>query len=345
MIELGHLAIEVTRNCNMYCAHCLRGDPENAAASIDLLDRLFSQVSHVEHLLLTGGEPSMRSDILHSLVERAKAWGCTIGYFFVATNAKQYHAGFVDALDELYGYCRQPHRCGLSISIDQFHEKADQKALQEYRSLPYYTKTLEKGRLKPYKIVAEGRAQHNGLGNHTFSPKEFLYCYRCSGDRLQVSDTVYINALGDVLLDADLSYERQRKYSIGNLEQRDLFGLLTHRLFVCGSGHTGNFYTLRYQADAGIVDQTAYTQTLYFRHAARAFGAMQSMGRNIYHIPMNAAPEGIPDDLIIREKEVFKENDLDFLEGKRFHYETASGKKLGTVEIILRQIVPEDRDD
>ena len=69
------------------------------------------------------------------------------------------------------------------------------------------------------------------------------------------------------------------------------------------------------------------------------------MGRNIYHIPMNAAPEDIPDDLIIREKEVFKENDLDFLEGKRFHYETASGKKLGTVEIILRQIVPEDRDD
>ena len=48
MIELGHLAIEVTRNCNMYCAHCLRGDPENAAASIDLLDRLFSQVSHVD---------------------------------------------------------------------------------------------------------------------------------------------------------------------------------------------------------------------------------------------------------------------------------------------------------
>ena len=53
------VVIEVTRRCNMNCAHCLRGDAQNLDISIDVIDRFFDAFANgadISTITFTGGE-------------------------------------------------------------------------------------------------------------------------------------------------------------------------------------------------------------------------------------------------------------------------------------------------
>lgn len=54
----NRLCIEITRKCNLKCAHCLRGEPQNLSLSPNQLKKILYYIpDHVEILHLTGGEP------------------------------------------------------------------------------------------------------------------------------------------------------------------------------------------------------------------------------------------------------------------------------------------------
>ena len=88
LITFKRLILELTRQCNMRCAHCMRGEPEDKTIGASTLERLFRDVRHIEHLGLTGGEPALVPEQIAWIVHLAKRWGCTIGHFFCATNGK-----------------------------------------------------------------------------------------------------------------------------------------------------------------------------------------------------------------------------------------------------------------
>ena len=74
-MELNNVVIEVTRNCQLWCAHCLRGDAQNITISKEILDDFLSQVDWIYTLTITGGEPSLFDlEILHynSLLTKIK---------------------------------------------------------------------------------------------------------------------------------------------------------------------------------------------------------------------------------------------------------------------------------
>ena len=58
-LSFANLAIEVTRKCNMHCAHCMRGDAQNADISEGKLSKFLSQVNFIGSLTITGGEPTL----------------------------------------------------------------------------------------------------------------------------------------------------------------------------------------------------------------------------------------------------------------------------------------------
>ena len=58
LITFKRLILELTRQYNMRCAHCMRGEPEDKTIGTSILERLFREVRHIEHLGLTGGEPA-----------------------------------------------------------------------------------------------------------------------------------------------------------------------------------------------------------------------------------------------------------------------------------------------
>lgn len=43
-IAIDHLLVEITRKCQLRCAHCLRGDAQNINMSPKIIDKLLESV-------------------------------------------------------------------------------------------------------------------------------------------------------------------------------------------------------------------------------------------------------------------------------------------------------------
>ena len=51
---IENLCVEVTRKCNMKCAHCLRGDAQNMDINTCYIDTLLENVSGIGSITFTG---------------------------------------------------------------------------------------------------------------------------------------------------------------------------------------------------------------------------------------------------------------------------------------------------
>ena len=70
IISYGNLCLEITRRCNMACAHCLRGDAQNVDMSHEIIDRALENVLSIGSLTFTGGEPSLNVDAMRYTLEK-----------------------------------------------------------------------------------------------------------------------------------------------------------------------------------------------------------------------------------------------------------------------------------
>ena len=60
-MNIRNLIVEVTRKCNMYCDHCLRGEPINVNMKKEYIDLLLDQVDNIGSVVFTGGTVFKRS--------------------------------------------------------------------------------------------------------------------------------------------------------------------------------------------------------------------------------------------------------------------------------------------
>ena len=60
-LSIENLVIEVGRNCNLNCPHCLRGDANTSGMTNEIVDKIFENISYVQSLTITGGEPFLES--------------------------------------------------------------------------------------------------------------------------------------------------------------------------------------------------------------------------------------------------------------------------------------------
>ena len=69
MIGIENLIIEVTRRCNIQCAHCLRGAAQNLDLKKESVDNLLNQVYSISGLTFSGGEPVLNVEIIEYIVD------------------------------------------------------------------------------------------------------------------------------------------------------------------------------------------------------------------------------------------------------------------------------------
>lgn len=82
-----NILIEVTRDCNLTCEHCLRGEKENKSIQRKDVEALFSKINtEINTLTLTGGEPALKPDKIEMILDIAKSYGIDIYNFYMATN-------------------------------------------------------------------------------------------------------------------------------------------------------------------------------------------------------------------------------------------------------------------
>ena len=67
--DIDILSLEITRNCNLECLHCLRGDRINNNISEKTLENLFKDIKSIKTLLITGGEPLLAKKELDKVID------------------------------------------------------------------------------------------------------------------------------------------------------------------------------------------------------------------------------------------------------------------------------------
>lgn len=291
LFKFKNLMLEVTRRCNMQCAHCMRGEAEDFDLDYDVIYHLCNKATRIEQLSLTGGEPSLGAEIIAQLATWLSYYGCEVGSFFCATNAKQYSKEFVDALNALYSHCDKKQNCILTISTDQFHSEPDPKALEEYRKLPYYNPVNEKGQIPPHKILNEGRAEDNGIGAFSAPYIAELYDTEFDGVTLNVNDRLYINVFGEVLLEPDARYSVHDEITIGNMVEQSMTDIVLSNVFKIPDHWVDekqqSVYCVKLKADAGIISPEPAVNELYYPYPKGASAAFHNIYHNIQMTPIN----------------------------------------------------------
>lgn len=132
--------IEITRKCNLNCAHCLRGDSQNMDMPFEVIDDFLDHTQAIYHLVFTGGEPTLNLDGLRYFLDSAKRHNVFISSMEMTTNGTVQNQDLVDIIRDYNNYICQfvyPEYRGsfpitIQISRDDFHDTDYEKAYQWY---------------------------------------------------------------------------------------------------------------------------------------------------------------------------------------------------------------------
>ena len=230
-ISVRDLVFEVTRRCNMHCAHCLRGEPQNLDMTTEIMDRTLDQVDQIGWLLFSGGEPSLNSKMIRYAVDQVIRKQKNLESFYIVTNGKRYSPVMVNSLIDLYGYILgnggENDMCGLALSKDEFHGSIRPENENRLRALTFFTEDKIHS-FSDGGIIDEGRAESLDQGKRPYS-REMLDIVSLDSESLEIDNTLYISAKGDVLIGCDFSYAREDREKMGNILETPLEKMLLKR--------------------------------------------------------------------------------------------------------------------
>lgn len=90
MVIIVNLNLMVTRNCNLKCAHCLRGESANEDISQEALDKIFKKGTVIQLLELNGGEVFSKPDVLKRVIDTIIKNGVIVSHVNIPTNGTLY---------------------------------------------------------------------------------------------------------------------------------------------------------------------------------------------------------------------------------------------------------------
>jgi len=207
-MNIPNCIIEITRMCNMTCDHCLRGDMQDMCMKEEYLDSLFSKADYISTLALTGGEPSLRPDIIRLVLNKARQYNVEVGSFYIATNGKGITPEFVMVCLEWFLYCEDKDVCMVELSNDKFHDDPDNDNLLQ--GLSFYS---QREPMRRDGVISMGRAQDYGIGMRSLN----VYGYEIEEDMI-VEGEIYLNCEGYIISSCDLSYDDQEEFAVCHVD-------------------------------------------------------------------------------------------------------------------------------
>lgn len=125
-IAIDHLMVEITRKCQLKCAHCLKGDAQNIDMSHEIIDKLLESVSSIGRLLFTGGEPTMNLEGMRYFLKVLKEKDISLNKLVIITNGCNTTDNFINLIKEYHDYMTYnkeygKHMIVLRVSNDVYH--------------------------------------------------------------------------------------------------------------------------------------------------------------------------------------------------------------------------------
>lgn len=226
------LFLEITRKCNLKCAHCLRGNAQNKSMSEEIIQAVFRNIKTINTLTIAGGEPSLAINILNTIRNEILWNDVDVQNIFLVTNGKRLSKPLLKAYDNIYKLCSDNSISAFCISNDMYHQTARgfHRPVYDYQDIIYaqndydclslpedkiYEHTRKNENMR---ILARGRAKEWGDNN-----EPYLDCLKV--DNLDEPESIYgemyVCYNGDVVGDANMCYNDMKKYIRGNVLEFD----------------------------------------------------------------------------------------------------------------------------
>ena len=118
-LNIKTMVLELTRQCNLDCKHCFRGDSQNKYMNPGLIDTVFKNSARINSLLLTGGEPLLAVSQLKSIRDNILKDKTNVGEVILVTNGTILSVEIINLLREI----NTRTRVEIRLSTDAFHLK------------------------------------------------------------------------------------------------------------------------------------------------------------------------------------------------------------------------------
>jgi organic radical activating enzyme len=242
-MHVSDMVFEVTRRCNLRCSHCMRGCSQQVDMDAQTIHNALRDVESIGCLTITGGEPSLKPEIIHQIWQELLWQKVDVEYFYIVTNAHSTRGRreFLRELDRLYEWSSEKEMCSLVVSQDQYHRWAHEPNFKYYTDEYFYDEDtgeefyrpyihLESRREDIYKVINEGLAEQFQLGSEDPRPQH-PWDVSYWNENMHVSgsehgQTVYISANGNVTSCCDMSYKRIDKERKGNVNEESLSNII-----------------------------------------------------------------------------------------------------------------------
>ncbi len=100
-MKIENLFLELTRMCTIECEHCLRGDRRDEYMSLETVNNCFKNVSEINVLLLTGGEPLLAINQIKEIIKIIKENNIKVNKINLVTNGTVLNEDILSTLKEL----------------------------------------------------------------------------------------------------------------------------------------------------------------------------------------------------------------------------------------------------
>lgn len=128
---LNGLGINITKNCNLDCAHCLCGDAKNECITKEVVESAFKGIKRIDELYLTGGEPLLKPEIIRMVIDECKKQNVEVQCISITTNGTI----FTDEVKKTLLYIFNGVDADLIVSKDKFHKQSICKKLSNFDKL------------------------------------------------------------------------------------------------------------------------------------------------------------------------------------------------------------------
>lgn len=170
-VSCDTLILEVTRRCNMYCDHCLRGNAMSMDMDDALVDKIVDAVDGIGTVVFSGGEPTLNLAAIRHFFDKAE--------------------------QEIYG---------VAVSRDMFHDYIPETDKNPLRALSFYRSDKERDDWDDRWVIKAGRAAEYDFGQErALSPE--LVLETAPDDEDVVVDQLYVSCNGNIVGDCDLDYD------------------------------------------------------------------------------------------------------------------------------------------
>lgn len=215
-IEYDYLSVEITRRCNLQCAHCLRGDAQNKDMSKGIIDKILDRTASIDTLLFTGGEPTLNIDGMRYFLEGLKARGIPLNLLSIVTNGIIQSDDLICLYKDYDAYINQVNtnagkKIGLSISKDAYHKTDTDSHIKYWKNtvgdfvavIPKYTGDAPNrdGNAKQLKYRATTKYHpHTKIAYFTEDKPDFICEQRENyvpvSDTMRIADAVTVSVDG-----------------------------------------------------------------------------------------------------------------------------------------------------